>query len=134
MTILLLTARLGYQGVPDLVGERGSPAASLDYALSKEPAWLADIFGWDPQGVLIARRLFVRSNPEMKRPGPVCVSLNRALLRESDIRVDMEGSEVTTEELIGDLRERILAAGSVRQRLQVRPSPELQKRLLRIAA
>ena len=56
-------------------GGRGSAAASLDYALGKQPVWLLDIFGSDSKGKSLAHRFLRRLNPEMKRAGPVTVYL-----------------------------------------------------------
>ncbi len=50
-----------------LQGGRGSLASSLDYALSKSPAWLLEMFGTGPQGSPYARRLFRILNPNRKR-------------------------------------------------------------------
>jgi hypothetical protein len=58
-----------------LAGERGSLASSLDYALSKQPIWLADMFGVDTNGVTLAKRFITRTNSERKRPGPVTLSV-----------------------------------------------------------
>lgn len=59
-----------------LIGYADTPAASLDYALSKEPNWLCDMFGLTLSGEMVARRLLRRTNPERKLPGPVRISLN----------------------------------------------------------
>jgi len=68
-----------------LTGYQGSLAASLDYALSKQPHWLCDMFGVTKDGDSVARRLILRSNPECKRPGPVSVSLNNRFICPSQI-------------------------------------------------
>lgn len=57
-------------------GGIGSLAASLDYAISKEPIWLLEMFGLELRGHTRAKRFFLRSNSELKRPGPVHVGLN----------------------------------------------------------
>lgn len=54
-------------------GDEGSLAASLDYAISKQPRWIDEMFGTTPQGVPISKLLFRRINPDRKRPGPVTV-------------------------------------------------------------
>jgi hypothetical protein len=54
-------------------GGSKSLAASLDYAISKQPLWLQDMFGTTPQGTAISKLLFRRMNPDRKRPGPVTV-------------------------------------------------------------
>jgi hypothetical protein len=66
-------------------GAEGSHAASLDYAISKQPRWLDDMFGTTPQGVSISKLLFRRINPDRKRPGPVTV-----FIPNNDFRVFIE--------------------------------------------
>ena len=68
-----------------LEGANGSLAASLDYAISKQPRWLDDMFGTTPQGVSISKHLFRRINPDRKRPGPVTV-----FIPNTDFRVFIE--------------------------------------------
>jgi hypothetical protein len=79
-------------------GEKGSLAASLDYALSKEPNWLGEMFGFTPAGGLIARRLFLVSNPNRKRPGPVVIVLNERVLATAEIKVSLDGKVLTSTE------------------------------------
>jgi hypothetical protein len=80
-------------------GEGGSLAASLDYALSKQPEWLTDLFGCDHEGVSYARRLILRTNPERKRPGPVVLALNFVYLPISSIEVYVSGKIASSEQL-----------------------------------
>jgi hypothetical protein len=87
-------------------GERGSLAASLDYALSKEPNWLGEMFGFTPKGGLIARRLFLVSNPNRKRAGPVAILLNDRALPTSEILVSLNGEILSKEE---DIKRLLLA-------------------------
>jgi len=83
-----LTRRHGnHPSRPTISGRRGSPASSLDYAIEKEPQWLCDMFGLDESGKTNLRRLFLRTNPRGKRPGPVSISLNGSLLPTTDIKV-----------------------------------------------
>jgi len=72
---------------PGLSGSAGSPAASLDLALSKQPAWLHDIFGTDRNGISMARYLIRRVNPERKRPGPVVLFINPQRLPFKNIEI-----------------------------------------------
>ncbi len=83
-----------------LVGTAGSPAASLDYALSKKPAWLLDMFGLSEKGESYALRVFQRINPERKRPGPVRVHINPAFLPTDELRIFVGGKLYDTEELL----------------------------------
>jgi hypothetical protein len=93
MSILMvrsLLARFDSTVEPRLSGGPGSIAATLDGALSKEPAWLIDSFGVFPSGMPVSRRLFARSNPGRKRLGPVAVSLVGRVKRE-DIAIYLNG-------------------------------------------
>jgi hypothetical protein len=85
-------------------GYGGSLAASLDYALSKQPVWLADMFGCDPKGTCLARRMILRTNPERKRPGPVVLAVNHVYLPGSSIEVFVNGAPCT-----GSALERFIA-------------------------
>lgn len=81
-----------------LQGGRGSLASSLDYALSKSPTWLLEMFGAGPQGTPYARRLFRISNPNRKRPGPVVISVNNHLLENDSVRIVLDGTPVVDPE------------------------------------
>src|SRR5205085_2265597 len=52
---------------PRLEGRRGTPAASLNYAISKAPKWICEMFGCDVNGEPHLRRLIYRSNADFKR-------------------------------------------------------------------
>ncbi len=82
-----------------LEGGEGSAASSLDAALSKPPNWLLDMFGSDSHGSAIAGRLFKRSNPERKRPGPVAVALNPSQLGPEGVRVFIDMTEAGNTQL-----------------------------------
>ena len=75
-----------------LWGEGGSLASSLDYAICKQPLWLAEMFGTLPNGECAAKRLFRVTNSSRKRPGPVVVGLNLNLLPAEHIQLFWEGS------------------------------------------
>lgn len=91
LTVLLLRTVIHGNGAV-IQGEAGSLAASLDYALSKEPTWLSEMFGADSQGRAFARRLFYRTNPERKRAGPVIINLNPAIVSAPRINVHIDGN------------------------------------------
>ena len=77
--------------------ERLAPLAStLDYALSKQPAWLHDIFGTRENGTAEARYLFQRTNPERKRPGPVVVSVSGQAIPPKEVRIVLDGAPIET--------------------------------------
>lgn len=89
--IRFVLSRNGEESQSCLAGGRSSMAASLDYALSKGPSWLSDMFGIGRNGSAIARRLFKITNPNRKRPGPVVISVNSALLRPEDVGIFFSG-------------------------------------------
>lgn len=121
LTVLLLkaavTARQDTSNIAPIaiVGRRGSYAASLDYALSKMPLWIVDMFGVDPHGSALARRLFHRENPEMKRPGPVSVLPHRSLITKGAITVEWDGAVVERSEDLERITSHILAHERVRK-------------------
>jgi len=73
--------------MPLLEGDRGSLAASLDYALDKQPDWLLHMFGSDNDGNAYLRQLLLRSNSGMKRSGSVGISLNEQLFSPQSIKI-----------------------------------------------
>jgi hypothetical protein len=74
-----------------LSGEAGSFASTLDYALSKQPNWLHQLFGTREDGTSQARYLFQRINPERKRAGPVTVSVSHNVLSGDNIQIVLNG-------------------------------------------
>ena len=111
LCLLLLGAksRLVESGgeVGDLVGHRDSPGASLDYALSKGPRWLFEMFGSDARGRPYATSLLHRINPNRKGPGPVIFFLNSRRLGHEHITVQLGNRTLTSLDEIEALRERI---------------------------
>ncbi len=90
-----------------LQGTRGSLASSLDYALSKSPTWLVEMFGTGANGTPYARRLFRISNPNRKRPGPVVISVNNNALQSQCIQIVVDGSLVTDRNDLRNLLDQI---------------------------
>lgn len=88
LTTMLLRARLNLDA-PHLSGGRGSAAAAVEYAVTKEPQWLLDMFGTDGAGHSLIRRFVRRFNPNMKRPGPAELTV----FREASVSV-FSGSEM----------------------------------------
>ena len=86
-----------------LEGERGSLVSSLDYALGKKPLWLAEMFGTDANGEPFALRLFKRSNPEQKRPGPIAISFNRSILAPAGLKIYVDNSYTEDPKVIANL-------------------------------
>jgi len=101
LCVLFLRAKL--QDSPEIAGpllsgSRGSLAASLDYALDKQPLWLLDMFGLEDSGRAFASRLFLRNNRGMKRGGNVVISLNSNFIKPSHIIIAVDGVEVRESE------------------------------------
>jgi hypothetical protein len=86
-----------------LSSDSTSWALPLDFALSKKPHWLLDMFGVDSSGMPIIKRLFIRMNPEKKRPGPARVSINPAFLAPQNIAIFLDGIELVTVSELSDL-------------------------------
>ena len=103
LTMLLAAAaqRLPEDHRPDLVGKKGSYAASLDYALDKVPFWVTDMFGSDSAGNPLIRRALLRSNPGLRRGDEVALSLNRAFLNTNQIEF-RQGNQVIEARLLLD--------------------------------
>jgi hypothetical protein len=78
-----------------LVGGKGSLAASLDYALSKGPSWLGEMFGSGIGGSQLARRIFKITNPNRKRPGPVAISVNKNVVSVDQVQIYWDNKLVT---------------------------------------
>ncbi len=88
LALLLVRTALSPRGEPPvLCGGAGSIAASLDYAIGKQPAWLLDMFGVDAQGIALIRRVIRRTNPERKRGGDVAISIRPSVLSGESISV-----------------------------------------------
>ena len=89
-----IQAKAGSKHSPLLEGDRGSLAASLDAALYKQTAWL-DLFGASVNGDPLSRRILVRTNPGLRRLGPVTISLNEKILPRSSIDVFIDNKPAT---------------------------------------
>lgn len=79
-----------------LIGGCGTLAASLDYATSKQPTWLVDMFGADTMGRCEFGRLINRTNTERKRPGPTVISLKAGVIDDTTIEVFIDGGLVSS--------------------------------------
>lgn len=79
---------------PSIVGGRGTPASSLDSALTKHPRWLVEMFGTLPNGSPQATRFFRRINASRRTGNQVIIGLNRRYLRPENIRVYLDGREL----------------------------------------
>ena len=77
-----------------LTGGAGSLAASLDAAILKRSSWL-DLFGWDSNGQQFCTQVICRSNPGLRRLGPVAMALNREILAPNAVAVHVGNKRVT---------------------------------------
>ncbi len=85
---------------PMLSGGAKSLAASLDYAITKQPSWIVDMFGVSSNGRTQARRLFRVTNSHRKRGGPVSVSLNIQVCPKRCIEVLLDGKVIDCPEML----------------------------------
>lgn len=88
---------------PLLSGYQGSSAASLDYALSKQPIWMNEMFGADHAGKSILFKLIRRENTELKRPGPVSIYLSPLAEREVKIEIYLNDLLVNDIDILHEL-------------------------------
>ena len=88
-----------------LSGCAGSPASSLDMAISRQPAWLHGMFGVDSNGDSLFRHFVCRINPERKRPGPTVLSIKPTALPAKQLSI------ILGEELAGMAKAREILEG-----------------------
>jgi hypothetical protein len=94
--------------LPLLEGGRRSLAASLDYALNKQPEWLFNMFGADNQCNAYLRQIIFRSNSGIRRAGPVGISLNENLLAPNSISIYLENTPARDPEELDRLSQSII--------------------------
>jgi len=117
-----------------LSGGAGSPASSLDYAVSKQPLWLLDMFGIDKQGNPLVRRILDRTNPERKRGGKVCIGVNPSHIASRDIHIRVAEREIADPAALAALADEIEANWRSAAGGAGRTSPELAERVERQSA
>jgi diguanylate cyclase (GGDEF)-like protein len=102
---------------PALEGRRASPAATLNYAMSKKTQWLCDMFGTDGSGSPFLLELIRRSNADLKREGePVLLRLDVGALPPGRIEVVADGRRLANPEEIERLAGAIDASCRPRDR------------------
>ena len=104
LSVLLISAKLtrGYNSEVQpgsLRGQRGSLASSLDYAISKQPEWILDMFGTVSTGVSYSRRLILRLNSECKHAGPVILTIDKRLLPPDQIQIFVESRLIEAKDI-----------------------------------
>lgn len=102
LSVLLLKSKMHSLGRSDSSSDDGGicsnlfeGAGALDSSLAKRPKWILDMFGLDGSDAPICQRMFLRRNPERKRPGPVWVFLNTFFLDPANISVWLDDRELT---------------------------------------
>ena len=122
LSVLFIRAAIDHlRGNPSLTplsGERGSLAASLDYAIAKEPEWIIEMFGTDSKATPLIKRLVRLSNSNQKRPGPVAVSLNDRFFPASSIEIRISGVLIQSDATMENLIEQIEKAYAARRVLK----------------
>lgn len=103
--LLLSYKRLG--AAARLRGERGSPASSLDYSLSKRTEWLKDLFGCTRRGELIAQRFLRRVNTECRHGCAVELRVNPQALPLEELRIFLNEKEVLDADAILSIEQAI---------------------------
>ncbi len=109
LAIKTFMAGKGHDCDPILVGDKGSFAASLDYAISKETHWLIDVFGISDGLVPNFRKVFKRTNSGRKRSGPVAVSFATPLVQPGAIHIRLNSHDVTSLSELSALLDRLRA-------------------------
>lgn len=97
----LLATRTAARFEPSSISGRAkSLAASLDYAISKQPMWLIEMFGVDHFGTSLIRRMVLRTNPERKRPGPTTLAINEKYLTAEGLKIYSNGKPCSGADLV----------------------------------
>jgi hypothetical protein len=117
-------------GEPMLSGEALSLAASLDYAITKQPAWIVDMFGVSSSGQSMARRLFRVTNSHRKRGGPVSISLNILKCPPPCVEVVLDGRTVNDPDQLRDILRRIETYPSDRHLQEAQITTRLEERVM----
>ncbi len=102
--------RRGRAGLcPILEGERGTPAATLNYALSKQPGWLCGMFGADDQGSAFLPDILKRINPDLKlgEGVPVKLWLDPGTLPPEQVEIVRMNRQVEDPQEMEDMAEAI---------------------------
>lgn len=95
--------------MPSLVGGTGTAAATLDYALDREPLWMKEVFGVDKENTSLVKTLISRVNPRRKREGEVQISFRTNVRKGLTLRCvrHSDRASLTFEEL-SDIRSILL--------------------------
>ena len=85
--------------MPILEGGSASPAGALARLLKKRTtSWLHDLFGADASGRSLLHRIVILGNARGKQHGPTTATLREEYLSSSDIRVFIDGEDISSNE------------------------------------
>lgn len=95
-------SRIGVTEQPYLFsGGAKSAAATLDFALDKEPSWLKEAFGVDTENNSLIKRLIFRENPRQRREAQVSICFRKSTdvdfeigIRRSSDRSNLSSDEI----------------------------------------
>ncbi len=87
-----------------MAGGVGSAAASLNYAIQKQPQWLLDMFGVDGRGVPTLRRLVYCSNPSLKRVGGTAITVNPRIVNQTNLHFLINGKIIEDTQDLSSLK------------------------------
>ena len=119
---------------PHLEGEKTSPVGALARLLKKRPnSWLYDLFSSDASGRSLLERMVVFENARSQRPGPITATLKADYLSPTDIKVLLDGNDISADEALIDLLHNHLKISFVprndplanRKKLKKLPEPNL---------
>lgn len=85
--------------MPILEGSSASPAGALARLLKKRTtSWLHDLFGADVSGRSLLHRIVILGNARGKQHGPVTATLREEFLSSGDIRIFIDGEDISCNE------------------------------------
>jgi hypothetical protein len=85
--------------MPLLEGGSTSPAGALARLLKKRTtSWLHDLFGADASGRSLLHRIVILGNARGKQHGPTTATLREDYLSSGDIRVFVDGEDISSNE------------------------------------
>lgn len=85
--------------MPLLEGGSASPAGALARLLKKRTtSWLHDLFGTDASGRSLLHRIVILGNARGKQHGPTTATLRDDFLSSGDIRVFIDGEDISCNE------------------------------------
>ena len=119
--ILILEARLKGSEIAFIAGEKNSLASSLDFALSKPPQWLIDIFLKEESNPNQIRKYFRRTNPERKRPGPVLISLNPNRFSANSFKFYLDSEAISEASTLTNIKQHIEFQNSINIKVDEKP-------------